>query len=188
MTRNEFLRKLLHLFALAIPFSIVYFPRDVAIAVFIPITASLLAVDLLRQRWDLLQKLFLKVAGIFIRSKEKKSITGSTSYFISGTICLSFFDAYIAYTAMAFMIIGDAAAAIIGMNFGKIRLASGKSLEGSAACICSCLLFWFFFPQSGFYTALTAAFLTASLELIPTKFNDNIYVPVCCGLILQAFY
>ena len=187
-TSNEILRKLLHLVALAIPFAILYLPRDTAIAVFLPATALLLAVDLLRQRWDFLQKLFLLLAGRFMRPAEKNGITGSTSYFLSGTVCLLFFDAYIAYTAMAFMIVGDAAAAIVGIKLGRIRLASGKSLEGSAACMGACLLFWLLFPQSGFYTALAAAILTTGLELVPVKrFNDNLFVPICCGLILQIF-
>jgi len=188
LKRNEILRKLLHLVALVIPFGILYLPRDIAIAVIVPVAAALLLVDLLRPRWDFLQQLFLKVAGRFLRSAEKKGITGSTSYFISGSICLLFFDAYIAYTAMSFMIVGDAAAAIVGMKFGRIRLASGKSLEGTAACMGTCLLFWAFFPQSGFYTALAAALLTAGLELVPAeRLNDNIFVPVCCGVVLQVF-
>ena len=188
LTRNEILRKLLHLIALIIPFAILYLPRDIAIEVVIPMAATLLAVDLLRKRWNFLQKSFLKVAGKFLRSSEEKGITGSTSYLISGSICLLLFDPYIAYTAMTFMIVGDAAAAIVGMQFGRIRLASGKSLEGTAACVGACMLFWAFFPQTGIYTALAAALLTAGLELLPVeRFNDNIFVPVFCGLVLQVF-
>lgn len=97
------------------------------------------------------------------------------------------FDRFIAFTVIVFMILGDAAAALIGMRFGRIRIASGKSLEGMLACIGTCLLFWCIFPVSGFAMALAGAVITGIFEMLPMKINDNLAVPLICGIILQTW-
>ncbi len=187
MNWAEVLRKLLHMVALCIPFGMAHLPRCKALTVFALLTSAILAGELLRKKWGFLQRLFVGLFGSFLRPSEKLHLTGATYFFISGLICLLLFDMPIAYTAMAFMIVGDAAAALVGMRFGRIRLNSGKTLEGTAACICACLLFWLFFPQTGFSAALVGAFLTGALELVPVKINDNLFVPVVCAFILQIF-
>ncbi|MCF8109639.1 MAG: hypothetical protein K9J81_11690 [Desulfohalobiaceae bacterium] len=186
MNRAEILRKGLHLIALSIPFAIVSLPRDVAVAVLLPAAVLVVAAEILRKKWDPFQNYFLKLFKIFLRPAEKNHFTGATYFLIAGLLCLLLFDRSIAYTVTAFMIVGDAAAALVGMHFGRIRLSSGKSLEGTAACVAACLLFWTLFPKTGFALALTAALLTGILELIPTRINDNLAVPVICGLILQT--
>ncbi|HMA67240.1 MAG TPA: hypothetical protein VKO20_05425 [Desulfosalsimonadaceae bacterium] len=187
MQRAEILRKLLHLGALCIPFGIVMLPRETAMTLLIPPSVAMVAADRLRQRKQCLQGFFLKLAGGFLRPAEKEQLTGASYLLLSGIICLLFFEAAIAYTAMAFLIIGDAAAALVGMRFGRIRLASGKSLEGTAACMMSCMLFWMVFPFSGMEVALAAAVLTGILEVVPTPVNDNLSVPVICAFVLQTW-
>ncbi|MCF8103937.1 MAG: hypothetical protein K9K64_00495 [Desulfohalobiaceae bacterium] len=186
MNRAEVFRKGLHLLALCIPFGIAYLPWHVAVSVLVPATVLLVASEILRKKWTFLQKYFLKIFKAFLRPEEKTQLTGATYFLIAGLLCILLFDRPIAYTVTAFMIVGDAAAALVGMHFGKIRLSSGKSLEGTAACVAACLLFWTLFPKTGFAMALTAAFLTGALELFLTGINDNLAVPVICGLILQT--
>lgn len=186
MTRTEILRKLLHLVALLIPFGILYLPGHAAAAVLIPVTAAVVAGDVLRRKWGVLERLFLKIFGGLLRPSEATQLTGATWYFVAGLICLFLFDRPVAFTAMAFMIVGDAAAALTGMRFGRIHITAGKSLEGTLACMAACVLFWCLFPVAGFAMALAAAILTGLLEMIPMKINDNLAVPIICGFVLQT--
>ncbi|MCF8036409.1 MAG: hypothetical protein K9K62_06030 [Desulfobacteraceae bacterium] len=187
MNSAEIKRKLLHLVALCIPFGIVWLPRPTAIAVFVPLAGVMVAGEKIRQKSRFLQGLFFRVFGTFVRPQERHRITGGTYFFIAGAFCLVFFDKPVAYTVMSFMIIGDAAAALLGMTFGRIRLSSGKSLEGTLGCICACLIFWAMFPRMDFPVALTAAVLTGLLELVPFQIDDNLIVPLICGLALQTW-
>lgn len=187
LNRAEIKRKLLHLLALGIPFSIAYLPRSTAIYIFVPLAAAMAAGELLRQKSSLFQKLFYALFATFVRPEEKTRFTGATYLFIAAAVCLLLFDMPIAYTVVGFMIVGDAAAALVGIQFGRIRISSGKSLEGTLACICACLFFWALFPKLDFYMALAAAVLTGILEIIPQKINDNLIVPVVCGLVLQTW-
>ena len=183
----EIKRKLLHLVALCIPFGIVWLPRATALAVFVPLAGAMVAGEKLRQKSRFLQNLFFRLFGAFVRPRESHRITGGTSFFIAGALCLVLFDQPVAYTAISFMIIGDAAAALVGMQFGRLRLSSGKSLEGTLGCICACMLFWAVFPRVDFPLALAAAILTGLLELVPFQIDDNLIVPIICGLALQTW-
>lgn len=187
MKRAEMLRKLLHLGALAIPFGIAWLPRQHAIAFLLPLAAAMAACEVLRLHWGALQRTFLRIFGSFLRPAEKGHFTGATWFVMGGLICALVYEKPIAYTATAFLVVGDAAASLVGMHFGRIRVFSGKSLEGTAACIAACLLFWTLFPQTGFGMALAAAILTGVLELAPLRVNDNFAVPLVCGLILQTW-
>ena len=187
MNSAEIKRKLLHLVALCIPFGIFWLPRSTALAVFVPLAGAMFAGEKLRQKSPFFQGLFFRVFGTFVRPRERHRITGGTYFFVAGALCLVLFDKPVAYTVMSFMIIGDAAAALLGMTFGRIRLSSGKSLEGTLGCICACLIFWAMFPRMDFPEALTAAVLTGLLELVPFQIDDNLIVPLICGLVLQTW-
>ena len=85
---------------------------------------------------------------------------------------------------LIFIGVSDSMAAIIGKRFGRIRLVSKKSLEGSIAYLVSGLIAFsvlrgeiFTFEQ--FFMCL----LSAVLELC-TQQNDNLIIPVLC---LQIF-
>ena len=185
--RAEILRKMLHLVTLCLPFGILYLPGDIAAMVFVSVAALMVGGEILRQKWPFLQWLLYKLFGSFMRASERQQFTGATYYCVSAVICLFLFDVHIAFTVTAFMIVGDAAAALVGLHFGKIRIASGKSIEGMLACIAACMLFWLLFPVTGLATSLAAAFLTGVLEILPLKINDNLFVPVTCGTILQTW-
>ncbi|MFP4194219.1 MAG: diacylglycerol/polyprenol kinase family protein [Desulfosalsimonas sp.] len=184
---TEIRRKVLHLIALAIPFGILYLPRPAAVSLLVPLAAAMLAGELLRRKYPFLQNLFLKIFGMFIRSREKEEITGGTYFFIAGAICLLIFDRPIAFTVMAFIILGDAAAALAGMKFGRLRTPWGKSVEGALASLLACISFWALFPEIDFAPAFAGAMITGVLEFLPLKINDNLFVPVVCGLVLQTW-
>ncbi|MCF8111649.1 MAG: hypothetical protein K9J85_09200 [Desulfobacteraceae bacterium] len=187
LDKAEIRRKTLHLLALAIPFAIFYIPRPAAVCLLVPLGLAMLAGELLRKKYFFLQNLFLKIFGPVIRSREKEEITGGTYFFVAGAICLLIFDKPIAFTVMGFIIAGDAAAALAGMKFGRLRTSWGKSVEGVIASLLACIMFWALFPKIDFTPALAGALITGFLEFLPLKINDNLFVPIICGLILQTW-
>ncbi|MFW5909044.1 MAG: diacylglycerol/polyprenol kinase family protein [Desulfosalsimonas sp.] len=187
MNRAEIRRKILHLVALVIPFGILYMPRHAAVFLFVPLAAAMLAGELLRKKYPFLQNLFLKIFGMVLRVSEKEKITGGTYFFVAGAICLLIFDPPIAFTVMAFIIVGDAAAALAGMKFGRLRAPWGKSVEGALASLLACITFWALFPEIDAVPAIAGAMITGLLEFLPLRINDNLFVPLICGLILQTW-
>ncbi|MDY0362910.1 MAG: hypothetical protein RBR08_15790 [Desulforegulaceae bacterium] len=209
LEKEEILRKLLHLFALSMPVGIYYLPVYFSLskwfpAVFLGIIFILsLTIEILRFKSAFIQKLFLKFFGSMMRKKEEFSITGSTYIICSGFLCSLIFvnRPEIAFISLFSFILADAAAALVGIEFGKIKIRN-KSLEGSLACFFTAfVLIYFLFPGftlvmenfKGSFSLKASAkisFLIALLEFYSLKFfkfeiNDNLYVPVLCGIAIS---
>jgi glycerol-3-phosphate acyltransferase PlsY len=83
---------------------------------------------------------------------------------------------------MAFLILGDAAAAIVGRAVGRVRIF-GKSLEGSLACFAACLLVAWVYPGDPFtWRMMLGGALAATLfELFPIPLDDNMRISLSAG-------
>jgi dolichol kinase len=109
-----------------------------------------------------------------------------TLWLLATLILLFFFSPPIAYASILVFALGDAAAASIGKNLGKVRIPYNpkKTVEGSFA----------FFAVSVFaampfvptHYAIIVAALAAFVESLPLRFNDNFTVPIATGLIFHA--
>ncbi len=92
--------------------------------------------------------------------------------------------------AVAVLGVGDPIAALIGKRFGKVKLLHGRSLEGSLAFLVSAwtvafaLLFAFhgLTPSRALATAGAGAFAGALAELLSTRVDDNLSIPLCAAL------
>jgi dolichol kinase len=110
-----------------------------------------------------------------------------------------FFSAtYVSCMALSLFMIGDAAAALVGISMGRIKIGK-KSLEGSLACFLSCIVLSYglfpFLPglldRWGGTLLLPVVLVTAAMvtifELVPLRIarniviNDNLAVPVIAG-------
>jgi dolichol kinase len=138
-----------------------------------------------------IENVFNKCLGPVLRHHETKKethlFTGGTTFTISILICVLFFPKEIAITAIFVMIICDTAAAIIGKSFGK-HFIKNKTFEGSAAFLLSGLIVILLTPKvtndiSEYYIGFLAILLTTLVELIPLRFDDNIFIPVFFGLV-----
>jgi len=207
LTKEEIGRKLLHLFALLMPVGIFYLPKrsfpDYAAPLILAfILAVCLSVEYLRSNDPAVQNIFIRFFGFMLRKEESFIITGATWVVGSSLLCSILFirHPHIAFIAMTLFILGDAAAALVGLSIGRIKIGN-KSLEGSLGCFFLCLgLFYFVFPYvpgllnpwGGKAPAVmiwTVSFIVTLFELIPLKvspeitINDNLAVPVIAGFV-----
>ena len=207
--KHEINRKLLHLAALLLPFSIFYTPHLISVSKwFAPLSTGLLffaafLVDKCRLTVPSAGRLFFSIFGKMLRTNEQSRLTGATYICAGAFLCALIFvqSPHISFVSLTLFILGDAAASLIGQRFGRIALF-GKTLEGSISCFLLCFfLMWVVIPRLPYVpdafggkilfpvTVLTAL-AVAVLELIPIKIsdriqlNDNLIVPVLTGLVL----
>ena len=98
--------------------------------------------------------------------------------------------------AIIFLVLGDMAAALIGVSFGgevaslKLGREGKKSVEGSLAMFCVCFLVamvFFWDVQLSEYAAVVAAATATLTELYePLLLDDNLTIPFFSALALQV--
>jgi dolichol kinase len=173
----------------------------VGILVFLLIGSLIL--ESLRFRIPLVQKYFVMFFGHMMRKEDSKRLTGSTYIIGAALLCSILFynDRHITFMVLSLFILGDAAAAIVGLNTGRVKIGK-KSLEGSAACFFLCMLmFYMVFPhlpgildswggKIPLHLAVISSLSITVFELVPlritlkTVINDNLAVPVITGGIM----
>ncbi|MEW6042155.1 MAG: hypothetical protein AB1633_11605, partial [Elusimicrobiota bacterium] len=90
-------------------------------------------------------------------------MTGSTALLLSSMVILFLFESKeIGFLCLCSIILGDASAALIGKNFGRIKIGR-KSLEGSLACFLMCLTIYFSFKPLLPSVSVQKGFLSAAL-------------------------
>jgi len=132
--------------------------------------------------------------GNILREKEQNQLTGSVFFALGCTLSISFFPPGVAMASILFLVLGDMAAALIGVSFGgdmsrmRIGRQGKKSIEGSAAMffVCfgvGCLVFNEVHLSE--YAVFVAALIATLTELYePFGLNDNLTIPVVTSLAL----
>jgi dolichol kinase len=205
LSREEVTRKLLHLIALVMPLGIFYlprwsFPRSIAPIFLTALFAGSVLIEMGRFGSPAVQRAFFRFFGWLLRKEERFKIAGSTWVMGAAALCsILFFNAtYVSCVALSLFVIGDAAAALVGISMGRIKIGK-KSLEGSLACFLSCIaLSYGLFPflpgllnrwggTLPFSLVLVTAAVVTVFELVPLRItpniaiNDNLAVPVIAG-------
>jgi len=209
--KEEINRKLLHILAIGFPVFIFYGPgefgllREQVVWIFFGIFLFSMAVDLFRLYAKSFRSWFFKRFGYMMRKQEETQLTGAT-YIIAGSLICSWISltsetfAASAFLSLTLFILGDAAAALCGKAYGKIRVGE-KTLEGAFGCFFLCaLLTGLVFPHlptflskwDGDFTWMHIIVFPlgiALLELFPIKIvgiklNDNLYVPAAVSLLV----
>ena len=193
--RDEAARKLIHLGLAVLPvaawFLLPAWPRTVRWT-FTALAAVATGLDTGRLRIPALRRIINGAVGPLIRERESGRLLGSTLYLVSGAFCFWILPRSLALASMGFLVVGDAAAALIGRWLGRHRLPSGKSLEGGAACLVACLLVAVVVrrldPGVG-RTVLAAGAAVAALgELLSPGDRDNLVVPVLSGVVMRLLF
>ena len=184
-------RKLYHLGGLIFPIIIILFSRKIAIYTSGTLFILVVLFDMFRLQWKELNLFIIKKLPIRFKRKEVKNISGSP-FFLGGCfITLLLFKPEYAIGGIIYLSIGDMIAVAIGKNFGKIKIFN-KTLEGTLAFALSTLLLMMFLKYFGILNLKTTAIIMGSVisaivEVLPLKIDDNLTIPLTGALALKLF-
>lgn len=183
--RHEAWRKAFHLSTLALPVWMVLSPPSWRLGGLVFALVFFLAVDCLRLRWEPFRRLFHLRLGNSLRDAENRGLTSSHYLTFAACVLAWSMPERIGAAALAMQIVGDAAAALVGRRFGRVRLGS-KSLEGSAACFVGCLAAGAVFLPSSPLALVAGALAATVVEALPLRVDDNLSVPLVAALVLRS--
>ena len=145
--RRENIRKAFHSLGIIIPFVILFFEQKTIIILLVVATVLLLIADYNNFFLLLKKNSFLNKFIFLFRDEElvKGKLTGLSWLLIGMLITVVAFDKQLVALSFAVLIFGDAFAALIGKNFGRIKLCGSKTFEGSLAFIISSFVVSYFF-------------------------------------------
>ena len=182
---RELRRKSIHLLGLVFPILYVFTTRHTAIIAVGGLLAIVLGIELLKAFLPAFQGIFVRIFSPILRSQERRGgLTGATYYLIGSFLCILLFDKTLAIVCLCFLTLGDLFAALIGKQWGRIKLFSQKSLEGSLACFVVCTgiaLLIGLHPV----VAVTGALVATLIELLPLGVDDNVTIPLISGLAMH---
>jgi len=177
---RELARKAIHLSSAALPLGVWVVPREVAIAVLVPLAAVAVAVDVTRLRWRPARYWLLRFVRPMLRHHERRGFTGATYMVTAYALAVLLFPKPVAVAAMLFNGLGDAAAALVGKRWGRHRTRWGKSWEGFGAelavDLAVALAVSRLDPRLMLLPAVVGAAVAAVLEFLDLPVDDNLRV------------
>ena len=186
--RAEAQRKAIHLLAAAVPIGLAAgVPRDLVAWGLAALLAIAIAVELARLRVAPVRVLFLRLTSHLLRDHEHAGWSGASWMLAAHLLAVLLFPAATAIAALWAVSTGDAAAALVGRAAGRHRVASGKSLEGTAACFLVSLAgaLWLAGLPPG--AALAGAGAAALAELPSRPFDDNLRIVLATGIAISLW-
>jgi len=184
---DEYIRKIIHLFSLIIPFGYLYLITDkyVMVQILIVLNIIFLFFDITRHRIVWIQSIFKYFFNDMLRGHEQKGhLTGATWVLIGSLISILIFTKYVAIIALIFMSLGDTAAGLIGQKFGKHKVGN-KTWEGFLAGLIICFIVAINFPFLPLKISLVGALVAMIMELLPIPLDDNFKIPLGSGAIMM---
>ena len=182
-------RRLFHaLGGSAIPIAAIFFPVPLIIAATGVLAAGSLALDLMRFRIPLLNRLFVHWLRLLLKREEAGRVTGATYLLIAACLCFLVFDEPVAIAVLLFLALGDPVAALVGRRMPGVRFF-GKSPIGTLAFIGMSMLVMWVLVTAGVaelqWALLAAAVVAGLVELAPIPLDDNLTVPLISGAVAQ---
>ncbi len=184
--KEELRRKILHLGNSIIPLGYYFFvPGTMKLVWMLSIiTIMFVTVDFLRSRVEGIKELFELFFSSMLRKHELDGkMTGATWVLIGSTLTVYLFEKDIAILALLFMSVGDTVAALVGQQFGKIKIGD-KTIEGFAGAFFSCLAISYFFPTLTWINRLAGSLSAGLIELSPISIDDNLKIPIVSGTVM----
>jgi dolichol kinase len=177
---RELARKAIHLSTAALPVAVWMAPREVAVAVLVPLAAVAVAADATRLRWRPARYRFLRHLRPVLRHRERRGFTGATYMVVAYALAVLLFPKPVAVAAMLFNGLGDAAAALVGKRWGRHRTRWGKSWEGFGAelavNLAVALAVSRLDPRLALSAAVFGAAVAAVLEFLDLPIDDNVRI------------
>ena len=184
---DEYIRKIIHLFSLVIPFGYLYLITDkyLMVQILIVLNIIFLFCDIARHRIGWIQSIFKYFFNDMLRGHELKGhLTGATWVLIGSLISILLFTKYVAIIALIFMSLGDTVAGLIGQKYGKHKVGN-KTWEGFLAGLIICIIVAINFPFLPLKISLVGALVAMIMELLPIPLDDNFKIPLGSGAIMM---
>ncbi len=182
--RHEMGRKVIHLGSAIFPISYWFIDKQIFLPVIAALAVGTVLVDFGRQKVPLIARAFNAVFGLLLREEEQTKLTGGSTVMIAQLMMVAFFPKPIAIAGLLTLSIGDTAAALVGLSFGKIKVYKEKTLEGAVAFLVSAGVVISLVPGIPVHAAILAAAAGALVEIFLNDVDDNLFVPLASGLAL----
>jgi len=181
-------RRLWHLAGgLFFPIMAFFIPREALLITVGVITGIFVAWEVARFVSSRINRWSVSHLGMVLKREEQFQPTGTTLLLLASFLVFLLFDKYIAITALLFVAVGDPVAAIVGSRFGKHRL-SEKTVEGSMACLASCLIVGMLMTKASatltLPTVTCGAICATVTELLPIPADDNFTMPLSSAVVM----
>ena len=181
--RRELARKAIHLQSVAIPAAYALgVPRVLLLAVLLVLLVAALIVEIARRRSPHVRGGFTRLFAPLLRDHEHAGIAGATWLLLAFFLAVLLLPRQAAIAATWAVSIGDAGAALVGRWLGTRRwAASGKSLEGSTACLVLSFVGAWLVAGLPIVTSVLAAGLAAMAEWPSRPLDDNLRIAGVVG-------
>jgi len=191
--RAEARRKAIHLSFLVLPLVLLLEPlpwprsRGQFRILFLSLTATAIALDVLRIHERRVRTIFRRFFGELIRQHEALSLLGSTYLLLAALIAIEVFPQPIAAVALGFTVLGDAASALVGRAWGRHKLF-GKSWEGTLGCLVTCLVWAACVTHAAglpLQITVAGALVATLVEVLPIPLDDNLGITLAAGYTMK---
>lgn len=176
---GELIRKTVHVVVSIVAVTMVWVlpPTEGRIVIAVAAVTALSA-EAVRRGSRFAGALFDRMFGPLLRPHEGRGLTGATMLALGFALAALAFPPRFAGAGMLYAGVGDAASAVVGRHWGRIRYPDGKSLEGSLAFLVAAFLAGLVAPGIGLIPAAVAAVVTTILEGLPSRVDDNLALPL----------
>lgn len=194
--RGELYRKGLHLLALILPVAAWFLPLPFSRAALTTLAVVAVCADTLRARSEGFSRFIRWLFSFMMRPAELPPVpgpvvfNGATYVVISLALLLWLFPLSIAIPAFCMFMLGDAAAAVIGRTWGRMRWpGTSRTVEGTLAYggMCGVVAAGLYLtggPAPELIPLLAFIGTTSALEAAPLPINDNLIAPLGGALVL----
>jgi dolichol kinase len=184
---SEFQRKAIHLSFLAMPLAYLYgLPKHLVRDLLLAMVVIAFGIELLRLNEPRVRLFFRQFFGNLIRRHEKRALLGSTYMLIAALISVELFSKPVCVAALGCLILGDAAASLVGKTWGRTHpFGAKKSLEGSVACLIASFAFIYGVVHLPLHIALAGATAAMVFEFLPLPLDDNFAIPLSAGFTMK---
>ncbi|MBF0366439.1 MAG: hypothetical protein HQK50_12780 [Oligoflexia bacterium] len=160
------------------------------------LVASLLyLIEQIRLAYPEIAGKFRWFSNFLLRAEEEIKESAAVPYSMALLLTILSFPKVVAVIAIYTLAFADPMSAIIGILYGKRKIARNKTLEGSLAffvtTLAVCLLV-LLTTYDGFYWAIIkvsvmVALFSSMIELLPIRIDDNLTIPLSTAIIAWIF-
>ena len=190
-------RKIFHLVSALFIVSVYLFSRGsyyTKLTILGAITAYAIFMDALRLSWPKLNAMTVSAFKQYMRKKEVNRPNSMSYYLLSVFLVCWIFPKGVAVLSILFLGIGDPVASIVGIQWGRHKISSRFSLEGSLAFFAACFLITLLYPQivpsyqgNLWLFASLGGLIGMTSEWISDRLDDNFVIPLYSAFFLWLF-